>query len=116
VPIYEYVCEACGTLTELMQKVGEPPPRKCPDCGSRRIARLVSRTSFQLRGGGWYADLYSSPQKDAKKAAPPSGEGAPAAAAPAGDPAAKPAAEPAPAPATRPAAKGGGRPPKKKTG
>jgi len=92
VPIYEYVCEACGTLTELMQKVGEPPPKRCPDCGSRKIARLVSRTSFQLRGGGWSADLYSSPQKDAKKAAPAAGEAS--AATPAAEAAAKPAAAP----------------------
>jgi putative FmdB family regulatory protein len=106
VPIYEYVCEACGTLTELMQKVSEPPPSKCPDCGSKKIARLVSRTSFQLRGGGWYADLYSSPQKDAKKPSPAAGEGA---AAPAAEAAPKTAA----APPEKPAAKPGKRPSKK---
>jgi putative FmdB family regulatory protein len=68
VPIYEYLCEACGNLTERMQKMSDPPPQKCPECGSRKIARMMSRTSFQLRGGGWYADLYSSPRKDGAKA------------------------------------------------
>lgn len=106
-PIYEYLCEACGTLTELIQKVGEPSPRKCPECGSRKIARLVSRTSFRLKGGGWYADLYSTPQKDGERkgthgASAPSSTPAPGdAAAPAEKPAEKPADKPA-----RPTAKG----------
>jgi putative FmdB family regulatory protein len=86
VPIYEYLCEGCGTLTELMQKVGEPPPRKCPECGSRKIAKLVSRTTFRLKGGGWYADLYSTPSKDGERkgthAPPASADSAPAAPAP----------------------------------
>jgi putative FmdB family regulatory protein len=66
VPIYEYLCEACGRIQEVMQKVSDPPPRSCPECGARKLAKLVSRTAFQLKGGGWYADLYAS-RKDAKK-------------------------------------------------
>jgi putative FmdB family regulatory protein len=68
VPIYEYLCEGCGRISELMQKMSDPPPRSCPECGSRKIAKLVSRTAFQLKGGGWYADLYSSAKKDGKAA------------------------------------------------
>lgn len=59
-PIYEYVCEACGQLTEHLQKVNDPPPTACPACGANRLAKRMSRTSFHLKGGGWYADLYSS--------------------------------------------------------
>lgn len=59
-PIYEFVCEACGRLTEVMQKVSDPPPGACPGCGEARMSKLVSRTSFQLKGGGWYSDLYAS--------------------------------------------------------
>ncbi len=91
-PIYEYLCESCETLTERMQKIGDPAPSKCPECGSRKIAKLVSRTSFQLKGGGWYSDLYATPRKDAERkgthtprdaeasgaTAPPAGEGKPA--------------------------------------
>jgi len=62
VPIYEYVCEACGRLTEVMQKVNDPAPAACPECGAAKLAKLVSRTTFQLKGGGWYSDLYSSPK------------------------------------------------------
>jgi putative FmdB family regulatory protein len=96
VPIYEFVCEACGRLTEVMQKLSDPPPPACPECGEARLARLVSRTSFQLKGGGWYADLYASAGK---------GKAEPAGTSPAAKPdgAAAPAAPPA-APAAKPAA------------
>ena len=67
-PIYEFVCEACGRLAEVMQKVSDPPPAACPECGEGRMARMVSRTSFQLKGGGWYSDLYGSTKT--KPAAP----------------------------------------------
>ena len=67
VPIYEYLCEGCGRVSEVIQKLAEPPPRACPDCGSSHIAKLVSRSAFQLKGGGWYADLYASTNKDSKK-------------------------------------------------
>jgi putative FmdB family regulatory protein len=80
VPIYEYVCEACGRITECMQRVSDPPPPACPECGAARLARLVSRTTFQLKGGGWYSDLYSSPKQ---KPAPPGDAGKPAGATPA---------------------------------
>lgn len=82
-PIYEYVCEACGRITEVMQRVSDPPPPTCAECGERRLARLVSRTSFQLRGGGWYSDLYASPKQK-----PEAGSGASASASPGGDAAA----------------------------
>jgi putative FmdB family regulatory protein len=72
VPIYEYLCEGCGRISEVMQKLTDPAPRTCPECGSHKIAKLVSRSAFQLTGGGWYADLYASRKKDAKGSAEPS--------------------------------------------
>jgi putative FmdB family regulatory protein len=75
VPIYEYVCESCGRLTERMQKMSDPPPARCPECGAGPLARLVSRTTFQLRGGGWYSDLYSSPKKKTAPGAEGKAEG-----------------------------------------
>ncbi len=63
-PIYEYRCRKCGRITEVMQKTSDPPPAKCPGCGGTRLAKVVSRTAFQLKGGGWYADLYGPPRKD----------------------------------------------------
>jgi putative FmdB family regulatory protein len=64
-PIYEYRCQRCGHTLEVMQKVSDPPPDPCPKCSAvKAMERLVSRTSFQLKGGGWYSDLYGSPKKD----------------------------------------------------
>ena len=58
-PIYEFVCESCGRIVERLQKLGDPPPEACPECGGK-MAKIMSRNSFQLKGGGWYRDLYSS--------------------------------------------------------
>lgn len=63
-PIYEYVCSSCGEKLELLQKISDPAPGTCTACkASDTMARQVSRSSFQLKGGGWYADLYSSVPK-----------------------------------------------------
>jgi putative FmdB family regulatory protein len=62
VPIYEFVCENCGRIVERLQKVTDPPPEACPECGGK-MAKIMSRNSFQLKGGGWYKDLYSSGSK-----------------------------------------------------
>ena len=74
-PIYEYECSQCHQTSDALQKVNDPPPETCPRCGAQHsLSRLVSRTSFVLKGGGWYADLYSS-----SKPKPESGESKPAA-------------------------------------
>jgi putative FmdB family regulatory protein len=57
-PIYEYVCEKCGSRTEVLQKVSDPPLKRCQKCRGK-LEKTVSRTSFQLKGGGWYATDYS---------------------------------------------------------
>lgn len=64
-PIYEFLCAECGKVIEAFQKLGDPPPKKCDECGGKRLSKLVSRSAFQLKGGGWYADLYASKKKGA---------------------------------------------------
>jgi len=59
VPIYEYRCTKCGHLIEIIQKLSDRPLRKCPEC-TGRLEKLVSRASFQLKGGGWYSEGYTS--------------------------------------------------------
>jgi putative FmdB family regulatory protein len=60
-PIYEYVCKQCGKLTDVLQKLNDPPPDACPGCGAKGpLEKVISRTSFVLKGGGWYSDLYGS--------------------------------------------------------
>jgi putative FmdB family regulatory protein len=63
-PIYEYSCSQCGKLHDVLQKISDPPPTACEACGAQdTLSRVVSRTSFVLKGGGWYADLYGSSKK-----------------------------------------------------
>src|SRR3954471_17175540 len=67
-PIYEYVCKQCGKPTDILQKMNDPAPESCPSCGAKGpLERMISRTSFVLKGGGWYSDLYGSSKKEAKK-------------------------------------------------
>ncbi len=64
-PIYEYRCASCGHEVELMQKLDDPAPNPCPKCGvAQAMEKLVSRSAFHLKGGGWYSDLYGSSKKD----------------------------------------------------
>ncbi len=65
-PIYEYACAKCESEFEVEQRITEDPVKTCPKCRSRKVKRLISRTSFLLKGSGWYSDLYSSnnPSKD----------------------------------------------------
>ncbi len=75
-PIYEYACEKCESEFELEQRITDDPIKSCPRCKSRKIKRLISRTSFVLKGGGWYSDLYSSSgAKDDKAGKADSGDG-----------------------------------------
>ena len=68
-PIYEYHCSACEEEFELFQKITDKPTSTCPKCGSSKVKKLVSSTSFTLKGGGWYKDGYTSSKKpkEAKK-------------------------------------------------
>jgi putative FmdB family regulatory protein len=64
-PIYEYACAACGHRFEEWQKMSDPPVRTCPKCKAKKVEKLISQTTFTLKGGGWYADLYSGPKPGA---------------------------------------------------
>src|SRR4051812_17057984 len=59
-PVYEYECGKCGHRFEEWQKMTDKPVQTCPKCKARKVEKLISATSFQLKGGGWYSDLYAS--------------------------------------------------------
>ena len=65
-PIYEYQCQNCGHEFEKIQKFSDRPIRRCPECGGR-TEKLISRSAFVLKGGGWYADGYAGGKKAKKK-------------------------------------------------
>ena len=56
-PIYEYQCCSCDSVFEEWQAGFEEKEAICPECGSES-KRLISHSSFHLKGGGWYADGY----------------------------------------------------------
>ena len=56
-PIYEYQCQKCGTF-ETTQKITDKPLAKCPTCKGK-VKKLISNTSFQLKGTGWYITDYA---------------------------------------------------------
>ena len=58
-PIYEYQCQSCDNVVEKWQGLSEAPLTTCPACAGP-LKKLISMSSFQLKGGGWYADGYSS--------------------------------------------------------
>ncbi|MGM0574553.1 MAG: FmdB family zinc ribbon protein [Myxococcota bacterium] len=63
-PIYEYRCESCGEHLEKMQAISEDPITLCPECGDEALKRLISQTSFVLKGSGWYVTDYANKGKD----------------------------------------------------
>ena len=64
-PIYEYLCQKCNKELEVVQKFSDEPLTTCPECGGE-LKKLISASSFILKGSGWYLTDYAS--KDRKKA------------------------------------------------
>jgi putative FmdB family regulatory protein len=63
-PIYEYQCKDCGGEFEYQQRMADASKTVCESCGGQ-LERLISRSSFLLKGSGWYKDLYSSAKPQA---------------------------------------------------
>lgn len=78
-PVYEYRCEACGKDQEAIQKFSDAPLVDCELCGTKgALKKLVSRSSFALKGSGWYSTDYKKSSKPSGVAseAKPSGDAA----------------------------------------
>jgi len=58
-PIYEYECKKCGRITEALQGFNDPPLKKCKYCKTGKLEKLISLSSFQLTGTGWYSTDYA---------------------------------------------------------
>ena len=57
-PIYEYRCQDCDYEFERMQKFSDPPLEDCPSCDGD-VQKLISRSTFHLKGDGWYVTDYA---------------------------------------------------------
>jgi putative FmdB family regulatory protein len=58
-PVYEYECLSCSKRHEIMQKITDGPLTECPACGGK-LKKIISNTSFVLKGTGWYATDYAA--------------------------------------------------------
>ncbi|WP_394540102.1 zinc ribbon domain-containing protein [Lysobacter enzymogenes] len=112
-PIYAFQCNACGHSFDRLQKLSDPDPTVCPECGAEQVGRQLTAPQFRLAGGGWYETDF---KKDGDKKRNLAGEGSSGGAA-ADKPAetktekkaekkADPAPAAAPAAASKPAAGG----------
>ena len=63
-PIYAFSCDACGHDFDRLQKLSDPDPDACPECGKPAVRRKVTAPSFRLAGGGWYETDF---KKDGKR-------------------------------------------------
>jgi putative FmdB family regulatory protein len=68
-PFYEYQCRSCGHDLEAMQKISDPPLKKCPQCGKSQLQRLMSAPVFRLKGGGWYETDFKGDQDNKRNLA-----------------------------------------------
>ena len=66
-PIYEYRCSNCGHEMEKTQTITSKPLKKCPSCKRMKLERLISRSTFILRGSNWYKDGYGKYSPNSKK-------------------------------------------------
>lgn len=94
-PIYEYLCSACGHTLDALQKVSDDPLVHCPTCGKPQLKRQLSAPRFRLKGSGWYetdfkgkgdkkrnlaqSDSRSDSSSDSKPADKPAADSKPAA-------------------------------------
>lgn len=63
-PIYEYRCDACSKVFEEWHSHADDIAEvACPEC-KKPAHRLISNTTFVLKGGGWYVTEYGNRQKD----------------------------------------------------
>jgi putative FmdB family regulatory protein len=58
-PMYEYQCEQCSQVFEARQKFSDAPLTECRFCGGP-VQKLISQTSFALKGSGWYQQGYAA--------------------------------------------------------
>jgi putative FmdB family regulatory protein len=66
-PIYEYRCQNCQREIEVMQKMSDDALVHCDACGKDTLTKLISRSSFQLKGTGWYQTDFKNPVKPESK-------------------------------------------------
>jgi putative FmdB family regulatory protein len=65
-PIYPYVCTACGHEFDTLQKISEAPLTDCPACGESGLRKRLAAPAFKLKGTGWYETDFKNDGKEKK--------------------------------------------------
>lgn len=68
-PLHEYKCSKCNTVFEVIQKVVDPPIKKCIKCGGA-VTKTISAPAIQFKGSGWYITDYAKKTHDEKEPKP----------------------------------------------
>jgi putative FmdB family regulatory protein len=69
-PIYEYECTHCSRVTEAVQRFSDCPLTECSHCHGQ-LRKLISRSTFHLKGSGWYVTDYSGKNQSASASSTP---------------------------------------------
>src|SRR5437868_1314481 len=72
-PLYEYECQKCQKVHEIMQKFSDAPLADCPECKSP-VKKIMSLSAFSLKGTGWYSTDYKKSSGGKSASAPSSAE------------------------------------------
>ncbi len=68
-PLYEYKCQKCALVFEVIQKISEPPLTECPECGGR-LKKVITAPAIQFKGSGFYITDYAKKKKPEKEVQP----------------------------------------------
>jgi putative FmdB family regulatory protein len=53
-PLYEFSCQHCGSINEVLMNMSSPQPEACEKCQGGPLVKIISRSNFALKGKGWY--------------------------------------------------------------
>lgn len=68
-PLYEFLCKNCSRVNERLMKISDPAPVECEFCRQGPLVKKMSKTSFVLKGQGWYETDFKNKGKPATKSA-----------------------------------------------
>ena len=68
-PLYEYKCRKCKSVLEVLQKLNDPPKKKCPTCEGP-LKKIISSSTIQFKGSGWYVTDYAKKKGPERKEKP----------------------------------------------
>ena len=66
-PIYEFKCDSCGAVNEVIMGINDDNPKICSVCNGGPLKKIMSMNSFVLKGKGWYETDFKDNKKNEKK-------------------------------------------------